>query len=172
MAACWCTCLAGAEASLLSGAGAKENGHAPVGDNNASVDRTNNGAATSGRFLHTSLWVGETLAMRCTAGEHAWHAHTSCCLSQMRCNLGAGAAAGLDGDGGFLDRLLPGLASPAELAAAARPRLPAQTIRVLAQFAHNDLLLASMGVSKEARPAPEFHVLCSVLLDILGRQRP
>jgi hypothetical protein len=27
--------------------------------------------------------------------------------------------------------------------------MPEQTLRVLAQFVHNDLLLASMGVSKE-----------------------
>ena len=70
--------------------------------------------------------------------------------SADRASNGA-AASGDDYCGGFLDRLLPSLASPAELAAAARPRLPAQTIRVLAQFAHNDLLLASMGVSKEVR---------------------
>ena len=52
-------------------------------------------------------------------------------------------------DGGFLERLLASLASPAELAQAAQPRMPLQSLRVLAQFMHNDLLLASMGVSKE-----------------------
>lgn len=52
-------------------------------------------------------------------------------------------------DGGVLERLLASLAAPAELAKAAQPRMPAQNLRVLMQFMHNDLLLASMGVSKE-----------------------
>lgn len=56
---------------------------------------------------------------------------------------------GAEDDGGFLERLLASLATPAELAQAAQPRMPEQTLRVLAQFVHNDLLLASMGVSKE-----------------------
>lgn len=62
------------------------------------------------------------------------------------------AGTGAEGeDGGLLERLLGSLAGPAELAAAAAPRLPPQTLRVLAQFAHNDLLLASMGISREVR---------------------
>ena len=73
-----------------------------------------------------------------------------------RAGRGGGEAEG--SDGGFLERLLASLASPAELAQAAQPRMPEQSLRVLAQFSHNDLLLASMGMSKEViwplPPAP------------------
>ncbi|EIE24107.1 UPF0061-domain-containing protein [Coccomyxa subellipsoidea C-169] len=41
------------------------------------------------------------------------------------------------------------LALPQELAEAARPRMHPQNLRVLLQFSHNELLLASMGVTKE-----------------------
>jgi hypothetical protein len=51
-----------------------------------------------------------------------------------------------------LERVLGSLATPQELAEAARPRMHPHNLRVMLQFAHNDLLLASMGTTKEVRP--------------------
>ena len=58
------------------------------------------------------------------------------------------------GEGAFLERVLGSLASPQELAEAARPRMHPQNLRVMLQFLHNDLLLASMGVTKEVSLLP------------------
>lgn len=61
------------------------------------------------------------------------------------------AAGDLEGCEGFLDRIQGSLASTQELAEASKPRMPLQNLRVLMQFMHNDLLLASLGATKEVR---------------------
>lgn len=53
------------------------------------------------------------------------------------------------GEGAFLERMLSSLATPQELAKAAQPRMHPHNLRVLLQFSHNDLLLASMGITKD-----------------------
>ncbi len=59
-----------------------------------------------------------------------------------------------------MEATLAALAAPQELAAAAAPRMPAHTLRILAQVAsHDPLLLMALGTTKEARaramrPAP------------------
>ncbi|KAK9906728.1 hypothetical protein WJX75_006965 [Coccomyxa subellipsoidea] len=60
-----------------------------------------------------------------------------------------GASSSESGEGAFLERVLGSLATPQELAEAARPRMHPHNLRVMLQFAHNDLLLASMGTTKE-----------------------
>ncbi len=45
--------------------------------------------------------------------------------------------------------MLGSLATPQELADASQPTMPAQQLRVLMQFAHNESLLAALGASKE-----------------------
>lgn len=55
------------------------------------------------------------------------------------------------GEGEFLERILSSLATPQELAEAAQPRMHPHNLRVLLQFSHNDLLLASMCVTKDVR---------------------
>ncbi len=55
------------------------------------------------------------------------------------------------GEGAFLERMLSSLATPQEMAEAAQPRMHPHNLRVLLQFSHNDLLLASMGVTKNVR---------------------
>lgn len=49
----------------------------------------------------------------------------------------------------FLERMLGSLATAVELADASQPTMPAQQLRVLMQFAHNESLLAALGASKE-----------------------
>lgn len=64
----------------------------------------------------------------------------------------AGASGAAGDDGGFLEATLAGLAAPAELAAAAAPRIPAHNLRILAQVAARDpMLLMAIGTTKEAR---------------------
>jgi hypothetical protein len=75
------------------------------------------------------------------------------------CTAG-GHGSGADGASAFLEATLAALAAPQELAAAAAPRMPAHTLRILAQVAsHDPLLLMALGTTKEARaraarPAP------------------
>ena len=68
-----------------------------------------------------------------------------------------------------MERVLGSLATPQELAEAARPRMHPHNLRVMLQFAHNDLLLASMGTTKEVRPHfarnPQFHHLAQIYSD-------
>lgn len=64
----------------------------------------------------------------------------------------AGISGAVGDDGGFLEATLAGLAAPAELAAAAAPRIPAHNLRILAQVAARDpMLLMAIGTTKEAR---------------------
>ncbi len=67
------------------------------------------------------------------------------------CTAG-GHGPGVDGTSAFLEATLAALAAPQELAAAAAPRMPAHTLRILAQVAsHDPLLLMALGTTKEAR---------------------
>ena len=52
-----------------------------------------------------------------------------------------------------MDHVLGSLASINELMEAAAPGLPAQQLRVLMQFSHNESLLAALGASKEVSTA-------------------
>ena len=62
-------------------------------------------------------------------------------------------AGGAAETGGFLEHILGSLASIDELAEAAAPGVPAQQLRVLMQFSHNESLLAALGASKEVSTA-------------------
>ena len=66
----------------------------------------------------------------------------------------------------FLEHLLGSLATPQELADASQPTMPAQQLRVLMQFAHNESLLAALGASKEVSLLPLLH--CSALAQAAG----
>ena len=52
-----------------------------------------------------------------------------------------------------MEHILGSLASIDELAEAAAPGVPAQQLRVLMQFSHNESLLAALGASKEVSTA-------------------
>lgn len=60
------------------------------------------------------------------------------------------AGAGLEA-GSFMEHVLGSLATVQEMADASQPNMPAQQLRVLMQFAHNESLLAALGASKEVR---------------------
>ena len=75
------------------------------------------------------------------------------------CRTFTPAAGGTAETGGFLEHILGSLASIDELAEAAAPGVPAQQLRVLMQFSHNESLLAALGASKEVSAALE----CSML---------
>lgn len=50
-----------------------------------------------------------------------------------------------------MEHMLGSLATAQEMADASQPNMPAQQLRVLTQFAHNESLLAALGASKEVR---------------------
>ena len=58
--------------------------------------------------------------------------------------------------------MLGSLATAQEMADASQPTMPAQQLRVLMQFAHNESLLAALGASKEVDFLPLLQRIATV----------
>lgn len=63
-----------------------------------------------------------------------------------------------------MDRILGSLATSEEMADAAQPHMPAQHLRALMQFTHNENLLAALGHTKEVRLLTNMLCSCRVTM--------
>ncbi|CAL8462348.1 g1881 [Coccomyxa elongata] len=105
---------------------------------------------TGADFTNTFRWLAMVELPPTSSHSSGSHPNGEASASpQAEDRASNGTSTSGSGEGAFLERILSSLATPQELAEAAQPRMHPHSLRVLLQFSHNDLLLASMGVTKD-----------------------